>query len=174
MAKEVELIATTGVGTPEKAGVATKGAVGAGAVEGEVKLDDNQPSELGLSSTGRGTGWRSSCQSSGSNSSVSSTSLISSVSLFVYLPLMISDSPGMAKEVELIATTGVGTPEKAGVVTKGAAGAGAVEGEAKLDDSQPSELGLSSAGGETGWGFSCQSSGSNSSVSSTSLVSSVL
>ena len=33
--------------SPEKAGVATRGVVGAGAVKGEVKLDDDKPSELG-------------------------------------------------------------------------------------------------------------------------------
>lgn len=99
---------------PVKEDVATGGAVGAGAVEGEgceVKLDDNQPSELGLSGVGGETCWSSvasSCQSSGSNSSVSSTPL-SSALLFVDMPLMISDSSRMAKGVELIAATGVGT-----------------------------------------------------------------
>jgi hypothetical protein len=68
---------TLGVETkPVKAGVATRGAVGAGAVEGcDMKLDDTR---FKLSQRGNLLGSvTSSRQSSGSNSSISSTSLSS-------------------------------------------------------------------------------------------------
>ena len=93
---------------PAEADVAAGSEGGASVVDvkgGEVK--DNPGFELGLVGVGGETCWSSSCQSD----SISSISLssVSSASVFVDMPLMISDSPRMAKGVELIVATGVGT-----------------------------------------------------------------